>query len=199
MLINNSIDDEIAKGIAKSLLVSNIRTLVLNDNSIGEDGGQAIALSIKFNKSLTYINMVANKMGPLAAAAFAATLESNQTLTSLILSSNHIGNDGLASLMKSMQSNKTLEMLGLMQIGATDFSSVADVLEGNNTLIDLYLNENDINNADQQLIVASYEKNTTMLCLDIKSVVINSNILSQIDTIMNRNKGINKVCPAIHI
>eukprot|EP01127_Copromyxa_protea_P020228 TRINITY_DN6726_c0_g1_i2.p1 TRINITY_DN6726_c0_g1~~TRINITY_DN6726_c0_g1_i2.p1 ORF type:complete len:122 (-),score=13.21 TRINITY_DN6726_c0_g1_i2:26-391(-) len=73
-----------------SVLLRNkvLTTLNLQDNALGYEGGEQIALGLSLNNTLTDLNLSANDIGNGGALYFAVALKASKTLTRLNLGDN---------------------------------------------------------------------------------------------------------------
>eukprot|EP00128_Syssomonas_multiformis_P018291 Colp12_sorted_trinity150504_noHs@15561 len=77
---------------------SNLRTLSLRGNSIGNEGAGAIAEALKANRNLAMLNLWYNRIGDAGAVELAEALKSNRCLVVLSLGKNKIGDAGCTAL-----------------------------------------------------------------------------------------------------
>lgn len=188
VLVESDLGDVGAMAIASALSEATLKTLSLNECNIGDAGGVAIAEALRVNTTLTFLNLVGNRMGPLAAKAFGELLQANTPLRELVLSGNPLGDVGLVNVVDGLRQNTTLVMLGLMGIHAQNFAPVGVLLRENATLMSLFLNNNTFLEVDS--IVAALNENTTLLVLDLHSSKgVSEDVLQQIDTLCTRNKA----------
>ena len=71
-----------------------VQTIYLGDNNIGAVGARYIAEYLKYNSSLTHINLESNNIGVDGAQYIAESLKCNSSLTHIDLGYNIIGADG---------------------------------------------------------------------------------------------------------
>lgn len=91
-----------------------VTELNLSGNNIGDAGAEGLADMLKSNKTLTKLNLPQNAIGEAGASQPAAGLEQcNTTLTELDLTNNNIGDSGATCLADALRSNKTLTELNL--------------------------------------------------------------------------------------
>jgi hypothetical protein len=179
-----------AQIISKVLAEAPLKILTLNGNQIGDKGGVALAGALAKNTKLTFVNLVDNRMGPIAADAFGWMLCLNTTLKELILSANPLEDQGLADMMAGLHFNTTLRMLGLMGIGATQVQPVTAMLGSNTSLRSLYLNQNRFQSPAIEGLIEALTLNTSVECLDLHGCEgATAETLAQIDTLCERNKA----------
>lgn len=112
------------------------------------DGARATILAnlLKYNTTVTTLNLSNNWIDAEGAIALADALWHNTTLTSLNLMNNPIRAAGANSLSFALKENSTLTSLNLYntQIGSEGAKALADALNENNTLTSLNLGSNNI-------------------------------------------------------
>ena len=85
--------------VAKALKTNEaLKTLWLNNNSIGDAGAQALAEALQTNGALTTLSLSHNSIGDAGARALAEALQTNKALTRLYLDNNSIGAAGAEAL-----------------------------------------------------------------------------------------------------
>ncbi|KAG0283777.1 hypothetical protein BGZ97_008416, partial [Linnemannia gamsii] len=99
---------------------STLTTLNLRNNSIGDNGAEALSETLKTNSTLTTLDLARNSIRNNGAVALSEALKSNSTLTTLDLSSNSIGENGAVALSEALKTNSTLTTLNLQ------FNSIGD-------------------------------------------------------------------------
>mmetsp|Transcript_13174 Transcript_13174/g.14537 ORF Transcript_13174/g.14537 Transcript_13174/m.14537 type:complete len:99 (-) Transcript_13174:109-405(-) len=72
-----------------------------------------MAEALKFNHSVTELDLGSNKIGVVGARALAETLKVNRTLTHLDLGDNQIETEGIKALTEVLEFNQTLTRLTL--------------------------------------------------------------------------------------
>ena len=103
---------------------------------IGHSGGSALARALRFNCTLTYLDLSRNNIGNSGAAALGKALLRNRTLTELYLKDNNIGKIGAVALGKALESNRTLTHLNLQEnrgIGNSGAAAIAMALRSNDS------------------------------------------------------------------
>ena len=101
---------------------------------IGPSGGSALARALRFNCTLTYLDLSRNNINNSGAAALGEALLTNCTLTELYLIDNNIGKVGAVALGKALESNRTLTHLNLEEnrsIGNSGAAAIAKALRSN--------------------------------------------------------------------
>ena len=100
-----------AEGIANVIAYANssISALSFRGNTIGPKGLEAIALAIKKNKALTYLNLANIGVGPLHTEAirkFAESLLVCKTLSSVDFNYNSFGDPGAHAFLNALETTK---------------------------------------------------------------------------------------------
>ena len=116
--------------------VEYFRILDERSQMIGPSGGSALARALRFNCTLTYLDLSRNNINNSGAAALGEALLTNQTLTELYLMDNNIGKVGVVALGKALESNRTLTHLNLEEnrsIGNSGAAAIAKALRSNNS------------------------------------------------------------------
>jgi len=114
---------------------------------IGPVGGSALAEALRFNCTLTYLDLQYNNISNTGAAALGEVLRTNTTLKELYLKDNKIGETGSEALGQALQSNHTLTHLNLNfnnDIGDSGAAAIAKALQisgSNLTRLDLSFNK----------------------------------------------------------
>ena len=123
-----------------------LTTLDLSYNEIDDDGAAALGECLKYNKSLTTLNLSDNEIGNDGAAALVECLKDNKSLTTLDLTFNIIGDNGAAALGECLKYNKSLTTLYFNdnKIGDDGAAALGECLKDNKSLTTLYLGFNNI-------------------------------------------------------
>ena len=138
---------DMATALAESLKYNkSLTTLNLNHNEIGDCGAVALGECLKYNKSLTTLNLSSNEIGDGGAAALGECLKYNKSLTTLDLNRTKIGDDGAAALGECLKCNKSLTTLYLNRTKIGDYGAAAlcKCLKHNKSLSTLDLGFNEI-------------------------------------------------------
>ena len=108
-----------------------LTTLDLNDNEIGDDGAQALAIALENNTSITEFNLEYNQIGDEGAQALATALQKNNSLTVLNLGYNEIVDEGAQALATVLRNNiSIMELnLGSNEIGDASAQALAIALQ----------------------------------------------------------------------
>mmetsp|Transcript_17902 Transcript_17902/g.17222 ORF Transcript_17902/g.17222 Transcript_17902/m.17222 type:complete len:158 (-) Transcript_17902:249-722(-) len=103
-------------------------------------GARLIATSLSNNRSLTYLDLERNKIGPSGCEALASHLIlqpiHGATLKTLLLSYNRVGDEGAKALAEVLKCNKSLTNLSLKNnnIKEAGLTVVGSAINSNNTL-----------------------------------------------------------------
>ena len=113
----NSIGAEGGKALAEALKGNSVLTsLNLWSNSLGVEGGKAIASAIMANGVLANLNLMGNQIGSEGGKALAAALKVNSVLKSLSVARNDIGGEAAQQLAAAVLSSKSLEVFSMVPI-----------------------------------------------------------------------------------
>ncbi|KAG0337115.1 hypothetical protein BG000_005814 [Podila horticola] len=82
---------------------STLTTLNLGMNSIGDNGGLALAETLKINSTLTTLDLESNSIEDNGAQVLSDALKTNSTLTALKLPNNSIGDNGALALSQVLK------------------------------------------------------------------------------------------------
>jgi hypothetical protein len=113
-LSEQSIDDEGAQALASTMNSYNsLIHLDLNSNKIGHDGGLAIASALKDNHTIKTLDLSGNILSEDAVMAIADALMHNSTLKSISISTDCITVACARRFQEVMKSNKVIEVLDI--------------------------------------------------------------------------------------
>ena len=101
------------KNVLFTSSIKNLKSLDLNNNSIGDGGAKALAGALHNNTSLLGLYLANNNIGVDGAKALAGALQNKTSLRNLSLSSNSIGDDGAKALAGALHNNTSLNTLSL--------------------------------------------------------------------------------------
>ncbi|KAG0041713.1 hypothetical protein BGZ83_001406, partial [Gryganskiella cystojenkinii] len=162
------IDEKVVRVLAEALKFNTTLTsLDLHSNSIGGSGTQALGEALKTNTTLTSLNLWNNSIGDSGAQALGEALKTNTSLATLILQWNSIGGSGGQALGESLKTNTTLTSLNLWDnwIGDDGAQALGEALTTNTTLTSLNLGNNSIKEA--QALGEALKTNTTLISLNL--------------------------------
>ncbi|RMX59386.1 hypothetical protein pdam_00016382 [Pocillopora damicornis] len=160
----------VAAALAEGLKYNtSLTTLNLYGNKIGHDGAAALGECLKYNTSLTWLDLNTNEIGDDGAAALGEGLKYNTSLTTLNLYGNKIGDDGAAALGESLKYNKSLTTLYLdrNKIGHDGAAALGECLKSNKSLTTLYLHFNKIGDDGAAALVVAQECHPHLTILGI--------------------------------
>ena len=123
-----------------------VRSLMLGTDAIGDTGAAAVAGLASANTHLEVLYLGCNNIGPEGAQALGATLaDKAKNITGLWLKRNPLGPDGAASIARMLRSNSQLRVLDMVNtdLRATGVRAIVDALcSDNKSLQCLYLSGN---------------------------------------------------------
>jgi hypothetical protein len=144
--------------------------------NIADAGALRLASSLFRNSSLKILNAGSNCIGDDGGAAIAKALQTNTILHTLYLHENSIGDDAVFCFEQSLgRFNTTLNVLDISSnaINNKSASALANIfksqsnLNGNSSLTELYLRNNQIGNASAIEFSKILLTNATLVILDI--------------------------------
>ncbi|KAG9067205.1 hypothetical protein KI688_011987 [Linnemannia hyalina] len=98
----------------RALFQLDLTTLDLEDNSIGDNGAQALSEALKANSTLTTLDLSRNPIESDGAQALSEALMVNSTLTTLSLGGTSIGDNGAQALSEALRTNSTVTIIGVV-------------------------------------------------------------------------------------
>ena len=141
-----------------------------------EISGTDVVLSevLKWNKSLTKLNLCCKSIGHHAIACLADGLKCNRSLTELDLSGNNIDNRGATGLAEALGSNSSLTKLDFCDNNIGDYGVVglAQALRCNTSLTNLYLSGNSMGDSGIAYLADAIECNTSLTELKLSGNTI---------------------------
>jgi Ran GTPase-activating protein (RanGAP) involved in mRNA processing and transport len=152
-----------------------IISLLLGTNGIGDTGAAAVAELVKENDRLEIIYLGCNAITATGVAALSAALVDSQTITGLWLKRNPIGVEGARHLATMLATNHSIRTLDLVctQIGLTGLDEIVSTLiDRNQTIERLYLGGNQIDRLGAASIAKLITHNS-----HIKALLLNVNQL----------------------
>ena len=159
---------------------------------IGPEGGSALAKALRFNCTVTYLDLQYNNIGDIGAAALGEVLRTNTTLKELYLKDNKIGETGSEALGKGLQSNRSLTYLNLNFnhcIGDSGAAAIAKALQIRGTkLTRLDLGFNKISSSGATSISEALCVNSSLTHLGLWSNKINSSGAATIAKSLRSNR-----------
>ncbi|CAM9528535.1 unnamed protein product [Chrysoparadoxa australica] len=114
--LGTGVGASIAKWLGRTDTVSGnacrLTRLALSKNELLSFGGKQVAAGLKENKSLTWLDMACNPLGPGFGAHLGRALI-NSSLTYLDVSCTGLGDEGCAALLSDIAANRTLLQINL--------------------------------------------------------------------------------------
>ena len=137
-----------ARLVAALKLNSQIKSVLLGTDAIGDEGAFAVAELIENNPHLEVVYLGCNNIGARGATELSRVLADNSSVRGLWLKRNPLGDGGVAALAAMLQTNAHLQILDIVNcgFGATAFAALCEVTRQNNrTLTRLYAGGNGLN------------------------------------------------------
>lgn len=82
---------------------SDVHTLLLGNNAIGDAGAEAVAKMIRFKRNLLRLDLGTNKIGDAGALSIARALQANENMLLLGLSWNEVGDSGAIAFAEALR------------------------------------------------------------------------------------------------
>lgn len=142
----------ITVNVINVLSYTNLISLNLSDNSIGDLGVKYIAEFLKNNNTLQKLNLDMTCISKNGCQYLSDALLKNNTLLDLKLSQNNFGDDEFVILLEGLKNNRGLIYLDLCQNNITLNYKELDILKNNSTLKKLLLFNNHIGENTENLI-----------------------------------------------
>ena len=120
----------------------------MNRKKLKDDEGEDLVRSLQYNSSLEKLSLESNQLGPVFLEALADTLRVNKTLKYIDLEGNPLTNGnnekGIEALCDALVENDTLTSLNLNNTGLTEKSGarILDTLRHNKKIIMLDIEQN---------------------------------------------------------
>eukprot|EP00062_Callorhinchus_milii_P025987 gi/632987588/ref/XP_007882638.1/ PREDICTED: leucine-rich repeat-containing protein 34 [Callorhinchus milii] len=153
--------------------VSFITGLDLRYNRLTNCGAEHIAKLLLQNHTLKYLRMNGNKFGNKGGMYFATMLQINCTLEDLDLGDCDLGTESLIALTTVLNKNRNLKSLNvsrplLHSLQEKVTAHVALMLSINQTLQELHLGKQGLNNFDVDQLCEALLRNQTLRYLDLR-------------------------------
>ncbi|KAK3817823.1 MAG: hypothetical protein J3R72DRAFT_427297 [Linnemannia gamsii] len=177
-LYNNSIGDNGAVALSEVLKTnSTLRALDLRGNLIEENGAVALSGALKINSTLSTLYFTDNWISDNGAVALSEALKTNSALTSLDLRSTLIEEKGTVALSEALKTNSILTTLNLNRnpIGEGGAMALSEALKTNSTLTTLNLQNNSIGDSIATTLSEGLKINSTLTTLDLRGNLIEEN------------------------
>lgn len=155
--------------LARILLTNeSLKTLILQDNELGEDAGDKIGSSLIQNKTLVKLKIAENKLKNKGAKSI---IENGGRLKSLDLSDNEITPELCYDIQKFLISSDLLEefIWNSNNIGIKGIRIIIEGVQGSKSLKSLSLQNTNIGNLGIKIISEGLIGNKTLESLDVSS------------------------------
>ena len=147
-----------------------LHSLSLQDQKLSVANVHVLSNSLKWNTTVTELNLSGNNIGDAGASGLADLLKSNKILTKLKLSQNAIGEAGALQLAAGLkQGNTPLTVLDLADnnIGDVGATCLADGLTTNKTLREFNLSHNSIGDVGATCLFDALKVNTILTLFNL--------------------------------
>lgn len=195
ILNNNYLGNKISFFKEALLKNSSITSLSLFNNHIHPDAAPAIAELIEKDPYLTELNIGCNDLQDEGVKVIAQALQKNITLRELKLSNARFSDAGAEEMAKVLKTNPHLTKVDLSfnsQLTSEGITSLANALKENRglTSFDLsYLKGNQMSDAVAKAFVDALKENKTLTQLNIDASKVSPEIMEEINTLLEENKG----------
>jgi Ran GTPase-activating protein (RanGAP) involved in mRNA processing and transport len=156
--------------ILARILLSNesLRTLILQDNELGEESGEKIGSALIQNKFISKLILADNKIKNKGARAI---LEHANKLTTLDLSNNSISHEVCIDLKKMISSSNCLQNLSWNSnnVGFKGIKYFVESIVKSRSLCKLALNNTNMGNQGMKILSEALKNNKILNTLDISS------------------------------
>ena len=152
--------------------VLRITVLDLSDNSFLENGDCiTLAETIKYNSTVTQLDLSANGLGDGECTALAEAIKHNSTITQLDLSENDLCIGSCTALAEAIKHNSTITQLDLSRngFGTGDCTTLAKAIKHNSTITQLDMSGNKLGTGDATALAEAIKQNSTITRLDLSS------------------------------
>lgn len=168
-----------------------LTSIDLSNNEIEEDRAKLIAEALKVNETLTSIDLSDNEIGEEGAKLIAEVLKENETLVSIDLSDNAIGEASVKTIVEALKINKTITNLNFAYnpIGKEGAKLIAEALKVNKTLTSINCSNNGIGEEGANLILEALKVNKTLTSIDFSANGIGGDVEKLIFDAVEVNKN----------
>ncbi|GMH74079.1 hypothetical protein TL16_g06363 [Triparma laevis f. inornata] len=120
-------------------------------------GGEAIAMALQVNKTLTHLNLSWNQLGAKSAMLLGEMLITNKALKFLDLGYNSLTESGVSVIFQGLEENRILEHLDVTSnnVGPAACCVLSTALRGNQVIKKIVLSENPISEQGARAICRS--------------------------------------------
>mmetsp|Transcript_23177 Transcript_23177/g.32357 ORF Transcript_23177/g.32357 Transcript_23177/m.32357 type:complete len:331 (-) Transcript_23177:178-1170(-) len=158
--------DEECKTLGPRLVGSAVKKLIIQKTSMAHIGATAIANALTLSQVET-VRLWNNKIGDEGCVAFGGLLTSpNCRVKELILARNHIGNEGLKHICRGLKENSSVKTLSLLANHISHYHELRDMLKINQSIkmLNLIGNQNLEHPEIQSELVEAAEHNYRLEC-----------------------------------
>ena len=150
---------------------STVTELDLSANGLGDGECTALAEAIKHNSTITQMDLSANDLCIGSCTALAEAIKHNSTITQLDLSRNGLGTGDCTTLAKAIKHNSTITQLDLSEnkLGTGNYSALAEAIKHNSTITQLDMSRNKLGTGDGTALAEAIKQNSTITQLDLSS------------------------------
>ena len=204
---------------------TSIKILLLQNNNIDDNCGKILFKNLKYNKSLTILNLSHNKISNISIINGELFFKYNNSLNTLVLTHNYLGTNGSYNLMNYLKFNNN-SVLRTIDISYNAISEggiipLVEYIKDNEKLLSLFLAGNCIYDKGFNLFIESllsYDKNvfnniklsyldisnnylTKNSCKNVNNLITLSPYITRINISYNSfsNEGINNIFSFINI
>ncbi|KAL0239579.1 hypothetical protein GEMRC1_009687 [Eukaryota sp. GEM-RC1] len=151
-----------------------ITSIDLDSNHIGDEGARTLADALKVNTTVTIVNLASNSIGLEGARALEEALKVNTAVKNICLSYNSIGDDGTRALAQVLIDNNVVTIVNLSynSIGDDGARALADALKVNTSVTSIDLRRNSIGDEGVRALAEALKVNSTLESLDIRRTSI---------------------------
>lgn len=112
MLANNEIRNDGVEALSKGISTSQLHKLSLRVNHIGDSGVEVLVVALRINNTLRYLDLSNNYIKSKGLLALSTLLEHpDSNLEELVLDRMTIGDDGALNFAKALKNNHSLKRL----------------------------------------------------------------------------------------
>ena len=193
---SNQIGDKKISIIANYIKDKSIKLKIIKmqSNFIGLEGSKAIAELLKNNQYLISINLAGNPLGYKGVKNICNSIQSNpNVLEELLLNFTQCNNYCSKDIYNMIINNNTLKNISLIGnfLNNEGIDIILSSLRINNSLKELSIGENRNNNAKGFKNLASYLRfNNSLISLEIKSSRLSDDVLRELAKTLRDNKKI---------
>jgi len=196
-LTNIGIDDDLAVPLTSSLMeLKNLKTLILNTNTIGNAGFITFSILLSSQKlQLTTLHVGGNDPTSKGLVPFLKSLHSNTSIKNLSLNDIPLNSESLQALNKMLVKNKSIEQLNIGGCGITaeGIELLKSGLMFNSTLKTLHLWGNKIKDSGATMLHdIIQDHNHTLVTVTLPSDEIEDDILKDIKDLLKQNESFTK-------